>query len=260
MDPVFILDHPGHAGNIGATLRAMGNTGFTQLRLVNPRQFPHPDVAAFATGSEGLIDSVQVFDSLTAATADLTLLVATTRRDRGQRHTIMTARELGARLARMPQARAGDAGDGQRVGLLFGGERAGLTTEDVGRCAWICTIPTHADHGSLNLSQAVLLVAYELMMARQSAEPVATLDPAQELEQRAPAIQIELLTEHLFDVLNEIGFLKPKQHRHMHGSLRTLIQRAALDSREVAILRGILTEVTAHCDRKLKRAGIDPTA
>ncbi|ABK44080.1 tRNA/rRNA methyltransferase (SpoU) [Magnetococcus marinus MC-1] len=241
--PVFILDHPSHGGNVGAALRAITNMGFEHLRLVRPRFFPHPDVEAWAAGTAARIPTIQVFDSLDAATADLNHLVAVTRRGRGQRHQVMSPRELGVRLDPKQQLAS------SRVGILFGTERTGLETADVERCHWICTIPTHGEKGSLNLSQAVMLVAYELMLGQGLGE-VPVHDPQRD---DALASQDEMVRffDHLQDVLMQIDFIQPDRYKQMMGTLKALFNRAALDRREITILRGILTEVIHHCARKI---------
>ncbi|MEG3641462.1 RNA methyltransferase [Magnetococcus sp. PR-3] len=241
--PVFILDRPAHGGNIGAALRAMTNMGFTHLRLVNPRFFPHPDVEAWAAGTAHLVETIQVYDSLDAATADLNHLVAVTRRARGQRHQVMTPHELGVRLDPNHQSPI------SRVGILFGTERTGLETIDVERCHWICTIPTQGEKGSLNLSQAVMVVAYELMGGQGLGE-VPVHDPHRD-DVLATQEDMGRFFEHLQTVLMQIDFIQPDRYKQMMGTLKALFNRAALDRREITILRGVLTEVINHCERKI---------
>ncbi len=240
---VLILDRPAHAGNIGAAVRAMSNTGFRRLRLVAPRQFPHADAVNFAAGAASLLDGVERFDDMAGAVADLNVLVATSNRPRGQRQTVLTPRELGPRLRRELTR------PGTRVGLLFGTERTGLETVDVERADILCNIPTAGSHGSLNLAQAVMVVTYELMLGLGAGDSFR-FDPHRE-GPRASAAELARLFEHMESVLYAIGFLAPKQKRHMMGSLRALFHRAALDSREVSILRGIWHEVIASRDRPL---------
>ncbi|MBF0323197.1 MAG: RNA methyltransferase, partial [Magnetococcales bacterium] len=157
---VVILDRPAHPGNIGACARAMANMGLHRLRLVNPREFPHPDAVEFAVGAAWILEESQIFSTLDAALADRNFVVATTNRTRGQRQVVVTPRELGVRL---PEILARPE---TRVGLLFGTERTGLETRDVERADWICNIPTSGTHGSLNLAQAVLILGYEIMLGR----------------------------------------------------------------------------------------------
>lgn len=239
--PVFILDRPAHGGNVGSVMRAMGNMGFTRLRLVSPREFPHPEAVNFAAGCAPLLEGVEVFSSLDAALADITWLVATTNRFRGQRHTVYSPRQLGAVLPGVLEVA------GQRVGILFGTERTGLETADLARAHVLCNIPTAGLDGSLNLAQAVLVIAYELMLGLEAGRSFQAVPVVGET---APVALMDRFFAHLEEVLFRIGFLKPHQDRHMMGSLRALFMRAAPDRREVAILRGILNEVLAYPQRE----------
>ncbi|MBF0628595.1 MAG: RNA methyltransferase [Magnetococcales bacterium] len=238
---VVILDRPAHPGNIGSVARAMGNTGFSRLRLVNPRQFPHPEAEAYAVGCGGILERTEIFTDIPSAIADCHLVVATTNRHRGQRQVVLTPERLGERLhgeLARPEL---------QVGLLFGTERTGLLSEDVARAGLICNIPTRGEQGSLNLSQAVLIILYALMQALGREQGMAR-DPFSE-DPPATAAAMEHLFVHMEETLATIGFLKPGQQRHMMGSIKAMFQRAGLDKREVAILRGMLHEVLAFRER-----------
>ncbi len=238
---VVILDRPAHAGNIGAVARAMGNMGLSRLRLVNPRQFPHEDANQFATGYTAILEQAEQFADLSSAVADLNFLVATSNRPRGQRHTVCTPRQLAQELPAIL------AWPGTTVGLLFGTERTGLETIDLERADRVCNIPTSGGTGSLNLGQAVLVVAYEILLGMQGGESFA-FDPSRE-GVRANAMEMERFFDHLRETLLAIGFLRSEQNRHIMGSIKALFHRASLDRREVAILRGILNEVLAFRQR-----------
>ncbi|MBF0286153.1 MAG: RNA methyltransferase [Magnetococcales bacterium] len=232
-----ILDRPAQPGNIGATARAMRNTGFSHLRMITPREFPHPDADNFAVGAVDVLQRAELFASLPEAVGDLTFLVAATNRPRKQRQPIDAPRQLAQRLTEVlarPDA---------RVGLLFGNERTGLETVDVERADVLCNIPTTGDYGSLNLAQAVLIILHELMLGMGAGRNFA-FDPRQDA-QLADRALLERFYAHLEETLTAIDFIKPGQSRHMMGSLRALFNRAALDRREVAILRGVLAEVEA---------------
>lgn len=233
--PVIVLDHPAHAGNVGAAARAMSNMGLGHLRLVAPRQFPHPEAVEFAVHGVGVLEQARVFDTLDEAVADLNLLVATTNRWRGQRNLILTPRQLGERMPELL------AQPGSRVGILFGSERSGLETVAVERCDLLCNIPTQGN-GSLNLAQAVMVVAYEMLQGQGRGDTIA-LDPHR--QERPDQAQMERLFVHMEETLRDIGFIKDGQKRHMIGSLRAIFHRAGLDQRELAILRGIWSEVQA---------------
>ena len=239
---VVILDRPAHGGNIGAAARAMGTMGLSRLRLVSPRQFPHEDAVQFAVGYTEILDRAELFTDLSRAVADLNFLVATSNRPRGQRHTVCTPRQLAQELPSIL------AWPGTEVGLLFGTERTGLETVDLERADRICNIPTAGGKGSLNLGQAVMVVVYEILLGLSGGESFA-FDPSRE-GARASADDMARFFEHLRSVLLHIEFLRSEQPRHMMGTLRALFHRAALDRREVAILRGILNEVLAFQERQ----------
>nr|CRH05313.1 Putative tRNA/rRNA methyltransferase (SpoU) [Candidatus Magnetococcus massalia] len=243
--PVFILDRPAHGGNIGSALRAIHNMGFRHLRLVEPRQFPHEDVENYAASAGRFIDTIELFPDIASAVADLNFLVAMTRRLRGQRHHVVTPRQMGEALG--PKLIQPE----QRIGLLFGTERTGLETIDVERCHWICTIPTEGEVGSLNLAQSIMVVAYEMMMGSGKGRAVVH-NPTTD-DTLATADEMNRLYAHMQEVLFEIDFIQPDRYKQMMGKLKALFNRASLDHREVTILRGMLTEVTAHCNRKMAK-------
>ncbi|MGN7611993.1 RNA methyltransferase [Magnetococcales bacterium HHB-1] len=245
-DITVILDRPAHGGNVGAVLRAMANMGLTNLRLVQPRQFPHPDVENFAAGAKRYIEQIQVFSTLKEAVADCNFLVATTNRHRGQRQVVWTPRQLAENL---PQTLAWS---GTRLGLMFGSERMGLETVDVERADVICNIPTAGKHGSLNLAQAVLVICYELMLSLSAQAEAFDYEPRHEdhAHERASSESLERFFDHLQETLLDIEFIRLGKHRHMMGSLRAIFHRAALDQREVSILRGILHETIAYPKRQ----------
>ncbi|MEO5331616.1 MAG: RNA methyltransferase [Magnetococcus sp. YQC-5] len=238
---VVILDHPAQAGNVGAVARAMGNMGFARLRLVAPRQFPHPDADAFAVGNKEILQNAELFDDVASAVADIHYLVATTNRHRGQRQIVLTPRELGVVLLEH------SVHPERLTGILFGTERTGLLTSDVERARVICHIPTVDGQGSLNLAQAVLIVLYEIMLGQGQGQTMAH-DPFQE-DVLASVGDMDRLFQHMEETLTTIEFIKPEQNRHMMGSLKAIFHRAGLNRREVAILRGIWHEVIAFRDR-----------
>ncbi|MBF0622504.1 MAG: RNA methyltransferase [Magnetococcales bacterium] len=245
---VLILDHTAHAGNIGASARAMRNMGFRHLRLVKPRQFPHQEVLDFAVGATEIIDNIQLFDTVPEAIEDLNFLVATSNRSRGQRNTVWTPRELGERMQEVFSR------EHTRMGILFGPEPSGLKTEDVERADIICNIPTIGKHGSLNLSQAVMVVCYELMQGLGAGVSFAVDHSRGE---RPSSDQMERMFAQMQDVLVDIEFIKTQKTRHMMGSIRALFHRASLDQREIAILRGIFNEIQEVRKRDRKAWGVD---
>ena len=153
--PVVILNEPQLAENIGAVARVMANFGLSELRLVRPRDgWPQERAWASASGANWPLDGARVFETLAEAIGDLSLVFATTARPRETQLPVITPRQAAADLHARVAA-------GQAVGMLFGGERAGLETHDIALCQAIVTIPVDERFRSLNLAQAVALNAYE---------------------------------------------------------------------------------------------------
>ena len=228
-DIAIILVEPQSPGNIGMACRAMKNMGFTQLRIVNGCDRFHPEALKFAVAARDLLESAQVFPDLASAVADCTLTVGTTRRHGKYRQEILSPPEVAARFREQvtPECRAA---------LVFGREDNGLTTDELALCRWHATIPTSAEYGSLNLAQSVLLFCYELGKAADSPGGGRPLELAKSEE-------METLFTHLRTTLDKIGFLNEQNPEHMMRSLRRIFFRADLDSREVTVLRGMLTQI-----------------
>lgn len=229
-----VLVGTSHPGNIGAVARAMKNMGLTQLVLVNPLEFPHPEATARASGADDVLARARVVGSVAAAVADCGFVAATTSRDRDQNFRVLDVRDAAVRAveetARGP------------VALLFGAERTGLTNEELEQAHVLVRIPASAEYASLNLSMAVQLVAYEVFRAR-GARYVAPEPPTP----LAPPAELERLYVHLQQVLDEIDFRdRTATGKHLMTRIRRFVQRAELDQNEVNILRGILTAVQAQ--------------
>lgn len=253
----IVLVEPSHPGNIGAVARAMKNMGLEQLVLVDPRQFPHGEARARASGADDVLENARVVATVKDALAGCGFIAATTSRPRDQYFRLADVREAAERVLRESQ-RAPAA-------VLFGSERAGLTNEQLEAAHLLIRIPANESYPSLNLAMAVQIVAYELFLARGRAGafqrgPDATggqwhsSDPGPRVP-LAPPEEMERLYEHLAQVLEEIDFRdRTRGGTHLMARLRRLFQRAALDRNEVNILRGILTAVQS----RRRRAGSRP--
>jgi tRNA/rRNA methyltransferase len=229
----IVLVEPQNPGNVGMVCRAMKNMGLSQLRLVNPCQTDHPEALKFAVSARDLLENATRFSSLREALADSPFSVATTRRHGKYRQEIFTPEEIAAKIR-------GAEGVGG-VALVFGREDSGLTTDEVALCRWHATIPTAGDFGSLNLAQAVLIFAYELF--RVAGGTVQRQERAP-----APACDLETLYDHMERSLLHIGFLNPQNPDHIMRTLRRIYARAELDSREVAVLRGMMAQIDWAAD------------
>jgi tRNA/rRNA methyltransferase len=234
--PVVVLVRPQLPENIGMAARAMLNCGLTELRLVRPDpEMPHPKAIAAATHADFVVREARLFDDVAGAVADLHAVYATCPRHREMVKPLLTARAAAAAL----RARAAS---GERCGLLFGPERTGLETAEMGLADAQVAIPLNPGHVSLNLAQAVLVVGYEWWTAGD-ATPAETLV----VNRAEPASKAELETylARLEAALEECGFLRdPAMRPTMTRNIRAIYARAGLMSHEIRTLQGILTGLT----------------
>jgi tRNA/rRNA methyltransferase len=224
----IILVEPQSPGNVGMVCRAMKNMGLSTLRLVNPCPIDHPEALKFAVSAKDLLDTAEIYPDLSAALSDTQLSVATTRRHGKYRQEICSPKEIVSRIV-------SDAGN-NRSAIVFGREDSGLTTAEVSLCRWQATIPTYGDYGSLNLSQAVLIFCYEILERAGIAEKPSG-------REIAPGESLESMYGQMERVLLKIGFLNPENPAHLMMSLRRILSRAELDEREVAIVRGMMSQI-----------------
>jgi len=221
-----VLSRPSHPGNIGAAARAMKTMGIAQLVLVRPRRFPDPEARARASGALGILQSARVCPSLDEALAGTVFSVALSARPRELSHRPLDARAAAREI--VDAARAGE------VALVFGNETVGLSNAEVMRCSRLARIPASEEYASLNLAQAVQVMAYEARMAALA--PAAGSSKSEP----APHEDIEQFYEHLERSLYASGFLHPRYPRKLMERLRRLFARAQLERVELNILRGML--------------------
>jgi tRNA/rRNA methyltransferase len=242
--PAIILSHPQLGENIGAAARAMANFGLADLRLVAPRDgWPNKKAQAMAAGAGKVVENAHVFAATRDAIAGLNLVYATTARERGTTKEVLTPAEAAKRLHRAAER-------GEKTGLLFGNERAGLDNEEISLCDAVITIPT-ADFASLNLGQAVLLNAYEWFRAADTTPSVRIEHgPIHRKPTREEMFQ---LFEHLERELEASGFLfPPEKSGAMKRATRATLHRARLTYQEVQTLRGMIVAMTKGKHRKPK--------
>ena len=238
----IVLVAPSHPGNIGAAARAMKNMALTSLVLVRPREFPHPEALARASGAADVVAAARVVGSLGEALAGCGFIAATTARERDQYFRVQDPRAIAPRI--VAEARRAPSA------VVFGAERSGLTNEELEAAHVLLRIPASEAYPSLNLAMAVQLVAYELYRARN---PAAAPDPA--AVRLASAGELEELYAHFAQVLDEIDFKdRTESGTHLMSRIRRLLQRAELDHNEANILRGILTAV----QNRRRHAGAPP--
>jgi tRNA/rRNA methyltransferase len=241
----FVLVEPCHPGNVGAAARAMRVMGLGDLVLVAPGvpdALADPQALAFASGATEILANARVCPSLEAAIADASLVVGVSAdpREFGPPPLApeVAAQRVFAELAADP---------GHRVALVFGTERVGLSVEQVQRCQLLCSIPGDPNFHSLNLAQAVQIIAYVLRRCAQDPSNALALDPQTDASEPsaspsprfASQVAIEGLFEHLERALVVIGFLDPAHPKKLMPRLRRLFSRTRLEAEEVDLLRGV---------------------
>lgn len=226
--PIIVLVRPQLGENIGKAARAMLNFGLAELRLVEPRDgWPNPSAGPAASGADKVLEMARVFASTAEAVADCAHVYATTVRKRGVSKPVFTPEAA----AREIHARPG------RSAILFGPERSGLETSDVALARAIVTVPINPEFGSLNLAQAVILVAYEWSKGQDLVQPTeeALLPPA-------PQAELEALIAHLTRLLTPRGYFLPASRAEAtHTTLRTMLTKPGWNHLEIRTLRGMLS-------------------
>lgn len=240
----YVLVRTSHPGNIGSAARAIRTMGFARLELVSPYRFPDPEANALAAGADDVLANAGIHADLVDGLAGSSLALGLSARRRGVNLPEISPREAA-------QQALAAATRGEQVALVFGNERTGLENEELARCHAMVRIPSVDDFSSLNLAQAVQVMAYELRVAMLGDEPPAA--PPEHDEPPADAAQMEQFYRHLAQTLDDIDFHKGRAPEMVMARLRRLYLRAGLDSREVKILRGILSE--AQRMARLARGG-----
>ncbi|HXM81759.1 MAG TPA: RNA methyltransferase [Burkholderiales bacterium] len=226
----IVLCRPSHPGNIGAAARAMKAMGLSDLRLVAPERFPAPEAEWMATHAGDVLRQAKIHSSLQEAIKDCVAAFALSARPREWSPQVLDVRAAAARAMEL-------AND---VAFVFGNEMAGLTNEEMFACQFLVHIPTSSEFSSLNLAQAVQVVAYEIQM--HSANPV----PAGRSEKLATVEDIEGLYAHLEEAALDSEFLVPGSGSRLRERWRRLFSRVpALEREEVNILRGLLRALLA---------------
>ena len=226
--PAIVLVRPQLAENIGKAARAMLNFGLTDLRLVAPRDgWPNPAAGPAASGADSVIAGARVFDSVAEAVADCAHVIATTVRKRGVTKPVVTPEAAAGAIHAEPGGTA----------ILFGPERSGLETDDVALARTILTVPINPEFGSLNLAQAVILVAYEWSKAEALASP-----PQVDLDPPASQFELEGMIAQLDAMLVEAGyFFPPDRAPAVRRTLRTLLTKPGWTAQEMRTFRGVLS-------------------
>jgi tRNA/rRNA methyltransferase len=235
--PVIVLVRPQLGENIGKAARAMLNFGLTEMRLVSPRDgWPNPSAGPAASGADVVLERAGLFDSVSDAVADCSLIYASTVRRRDLVMPVISPETMASDIAASPA----------RCGILFGPERSGLETEEVALSNAIVTVAINPKFGSLNLAQAVILLAYEWSKTAALAVPTA-----KEGEPPAPHRELDGLIAQLDDALDKKGYFHPPSRTEAtRNTLRTIFTKTGWSSREVKAVRGVLRALVNPARRR----------
>ncbi len=236
LPPIIILVRPQLGQNIGKAARAMLNFGLTELRLVSPRDgWPNPDAGPAASGADSVLEQAQVYPTVAAAVADCTQVFASTVRRRDLVLPVVGPADMAAEINASPG----------RTAILFGPERSGLETEDVALAHKIVTVPINPQFGSLNLAQAVILLAYEWSRTQPLEQPTYKDD-----EPPAPQAEVEGLVGQVDDALGASGYYFPADRTEVTRlNLRTMLTKPGWSTREIRALRGMIRSIAKGSKR-----------
>jgi tRNA/rRNA methyltransferase len=237
--PVIVLVRPQLGQNIGKAARAMLNFGLTELRLVAPRDgWPNPEAGPAASGADVVLGQAKLFDTAEEAIADCSLVFASTVRRRDLVMPVVGPEEMAERIT----------GSDGRAAILFGPERSGLETEEVALANAIVTVPINPEFGSLNLAQAVILLAYEWSRRAALSQPTV-----KEAEPTAPHGELEGLIGQLNGELEAKGYFHPPSRTQAtKNTLRTIFTKAGWSSRELKAVRGIIRALVGPARKRSK--------
>lgn len=230
----IILVGPLYSGNLGSVCRAMKNMGLHDLRLVNPlAQKSDPEACKMAVSAKDILEAAQIFPSLAKAAYDRHALIGSSRRLRKDHRDFFSPRQMQDYVAGLHSE--------EKIALVFGNEESGLANEDLDLCQYVVNIPTSEECASLNLSQAVLILAYELFNIQDHCEPKAKIP--------ADFKSMEGFFTDLESTLEEIEYFEGNPPEHMMRTYRSIFNRAKINKNEVSILRGFLRKLRNTLER-----------
>ena len=227
-DISIVLCNTSHTGNIGSVARAMKTMGLTNLILVDPVVMPDDHSRALACSAADVVDNAKILTTLDEALHDTTLSIAMTARKREFTHNLSTPKQI------IPEIFTHIKSD-NKVAIVFGSEKNGLTIEQLEKCNQLVTIPGNQEYFSLNLAQAVQIMCYEIYSNYDSSleHLVATTKPATFADNQG-------ILNHLNSILNSLNFYKNKNEERVKRRLQNIVNKASLEREDVDLLRGIL--------------------
>jgi tRNA/rRNA methyltransferase len=240
----FVLVETSRPGNVGAAARALKTMGFSELVLVAPRDpeaLRHEEAIAFASGATDVLAGARIVGSVDEALVGCNFAAAVSARLREYSPPVWTPRDFAARMA---------SADTLNAAIVFGNERFGLPNDVVERCNALINIPANPDYSSLNLSQAVQVLAYECRLAAVGDALPETGIGFKGVS--ADMAQVEGMYAHLEQALVALGFLNPQNPKKLMPRLKRMFARAGLEVEEVNILRGIARQIVASCPQAVR--------
>ena len=237
----FILVGTTHPGNIGAAARAMKNMGIHQMGLVSPKQFPHEKAFFRAKAATDVLEKAVIYKSLKEAISETKLVIGTSARNRKVPWPIVSPSEAAEEIVSFSKTSEG------KTAVVFGREDRGLTNEELGLCNLHVHIPSSDEYPSLNLSQAIQIIAYEIRLKALSNE--GKLKKQEWDVPLAKNVEIEKLIEHFEELMQDVEFYKADNPRQLLTRVRRFFKRSKLDHIEANIFRGVFAAI----QRKLKR-------
>lgn len=236
--PHIILCQPSHPGNIGATARAMKTMGLTHLSLVQPKKFPDPEATVRATHAMDILENCKIYDNLEDAIKDYGFVLGTTARKRTLQwpiyHPKTAVLEMNNQIKQQNQ-----------VAILFGNERTGLENSQLQKCHGLIHIPTNSECSALNLAATVQIIAYEFAQNK----PEDTIQSCK-YETNATQQQLTFFYQHFESILGSIDFFTAHNPEHIMGKLQCLINRSIPKKSEIALLRGILSQLAYRLNNR----------
>jgi tRNA/rRNA methyltransferase len=227
----IVLCNTSHPGNIGSVARAMKTMGLTNLILVNPTVMPDDHSRALACNAADVVDNAQILTSLDEALNDTTLSIAMTSRKREFTHSLSTPKQI------IPEIFM-HINNGDKVAIVFGSEKNGLTIEQLEKCNRMVTIPGNQEYFSLNLAQAVQIMCYEIYSQHDSSleHLVATTKPATFADNQG-------ILNHIDNILTNLNFYKNRNKERAVRRLQNIINKASLEREDVDLIRGLLKNI-----------------
>ena len=237
--PILVLVNPQDIVNIASSVRIAKNFGIERLRLVKPEVFDPYRIEGIAHNTADFVAKIEILDTLEEAIADCVFTAVLTARERAAKRRVLRPREAAAGMVQ-----EGAAGP---VAIVAGREDSGLTNAELDLCSALVTIPTDPGHRSLNLAQAVAIMAYETWNARGGES--APIKPPRNQAEPATSAQLEELFTDWTGALRAVDFFKTRRSESVMRSFREIVFRAGLDGREASLLRAMGIEVMRYLDR-----------